>query len=288
MTNDMEIAEKLLNKMDYKTLNILGILRNVSTGLRKLHPTFGGFGLFNLPTEQLISRVNMLFQHYHVSTNLSRKLDASLRYLQLQIGSPRNPLELDFSKWGYLATPSWVKLLWKLLHAYNIQLHMLYPEIPNPRGQDHAIMDIILSQVSDPSIITKLNRCRGSRKAIFLSDLVTADGKYLEHFVSYPESAPPASKYTFPREVPTKDDWTVWANFWRGYTNTGGKLKTPLGNWKKSTHRIWQWFYDKSDDDLQHLSEGRIIHFKPVRSFMGTRSTTFINKPGMKNKLTTQ
>ncbi len=106
MTNDMEIAEKLLNKMDYKTLNILGILRNVSTGLRKLHPTFGGFGLFNLPTEQLISRVNMLFRHYHVSTNLSRKLDASLRYLQLQIGSPRNPLELDFLKWGYLATPS--------------------------------------------------------------------------------------------------------------------------------------------------------------------------------------
>ncbi len=44
MTNDMEIAEKLLNKMDYKTLNILGILRNVSTGLRKLHPTFGVLG----------------------------------------------------------------------------------------------------------------------------------------------------------------------------------------------------------------------------------------------------
>jgi hypothetical protein len=86
--------------------------------------------------------------------------------------------------------------------------------------------------------------------------------------------APPASKYTFPREVPTKDDWMVWANFWRGYTNTGEKLKTPLGNWKKSTHRIWQWFYDKSDDNLQHLSEGGIIHFKPVRSFMGTRSTT--------------
>ena len=92
MTNDMEIAEKLLSKMDYKTLNILGILRNVSTGLRKLHPTFGGFRLFNIPTEQLISRVNMLFQHYHVSTNLSQKLDASLRYLQLQIGLPRNPL----------------------------------------------------------------------------------------------------------------------------------------------------------------------------------------------------
>jgi hypothetical protein len=97
MTNDMEVAEKLLDKTDYRTLNILGIFCNISTGLRKLHTTFGGFGLFNLPTKQLISRVNMIFQHYHISTNLSRKLNASLRYLQLQLGSPHNPLTLDFS-----------------------------------------------------------------------------------------------------------------------------------------------------------------------------------------------
>jgi hypothetical protein len=61
MTNDMEVADKLLNKTKYKTLNILGIFRNVSTGLQKFHTTFSGFGLFSLPTEQLISRVNMLF-----------------------------------------------------------------------------------------------------------------------------------------------------------------------------------------------------------------------------------
>ncbi len=98
MTNDMEVADKLLNKTNYKMLNILGIFRNVSTGLRKLHTTFGGFGLFSLPTEQLISRVNMLFQHYHVSTNLSRKLDVSLQYLQLQLGTPQNLLMLDLTK----------------------------------------------------------------------------------------------------------------------------------------------------------------------------------------------
>jgi hypothetical protein len=63
MTNNEEEAENLLNKADYNTLNVLGIFRNVPTGLRKLHTTFGGFGPFNLPTEQLISRVNMLFQH---------------------------------------------------------------------------------------------------------------------------------------------------------------------------------------------------------------------------------
>jgi hypothetical protein len=55
MTNNIEVADKLLNTTDYKTLNILGVFRNLSTKLQKLHTTFGGFSLFSLTTEQLIS-----------------------------------------------------------------------------------------------------------------------------------------------------------------------------------------------------------------------------------------
>jgi hypothetical protein len=83
MMNNIDPAAKLLNNIDYKTLNFLGILRNVTKGLRKIHTTFGSFGMFDLSMEQLISRVNMFFQHYHFSTNLSKKLGASLGYLQL-------------------------------------------------------------------------------------------------------------------------------------------------------------------------------------------------------------
>ena len=78
MTNDLESANEFLHTEDYKILNVLGILRNVTKGLRQIHTTFGSFGLFSLPTEQLISRVNMLMQYYHASTHLERKLDALL------------------------------------------------------------------------------------------------------------------------------------------------------------------------------------------------------------------
>jgi hypothetical protein len=131
MTIKMEVADKLLNKTDYKMLNILGIFHNISTGLQKYHTTFGGFRLFSLPTEQLISRINMLFQH-HVSTNLSKKLDALLQYLQFQLSTPQNPLTLDFKKWEHLALLSWVNKLRKSLHHFNIQLYMTFPMIPNP------------------------------------------------------------------------------------------------------------------------------------------------------------
>ena len=84
-------------------------------------------------TKQLICQLNMLLQHYHTSTALSKKLDASFKYLQLQLGTPYNPLTLPFNQWGYLAPLSWVKMLWHSLDTFNIQLHMKYPPLLFPR-----------------------------------------------------------------------------------------------------------------------------------------------------------
>jgi hypothetical protein len=160
MTNKIEPAATFLDEVDYKTLNVLGILQNVTKGLCKIHTTFGGFGLFTLVIEQLISRVNMFFQHYHVSTNLSKKLNASLGYLQLQVGMPQNPFTQDYSRWGKLAPLSWVKMLWKSLHYFDKTLLMSFPTIVPPWKRNQVIMEIIFSQNFNFTEITWINRCR--------------------------------------------------------------------------------------------------------------------------------
>jgi hypothetical protein len=132
MTNDLKVVDSLLHDEEYRILNVLGMVCSVTKGLRHLHTTFGGFGLLNLAVKQLICQVNMLMQHYHTSTNLSRKLNASLRYPQLQLGTPYNPRLLNYAAWGHLAPLSWVKMLWQMLHHFNIHLHMAYPNITFP------------------------------------------------------------------------------------------------------------------------------------------------------------
>jgi len=206
-------------------LNILGVARTVAVGLRTLHTTFGGFGLLSVATEQLICRINMLLQQYHTSTNLSRKLEASLRYLQLQLGTPHNPITLDYNKWGHLAPLSWVKMLWRLLHHFNMEC----ATIPNPRERDQVVMELIFGKVIDKKMIRSLSRCLGSLEIIFLSDMTKADGRYLEQFVFDPGSKVEQSKYKFPQESPAKKKWDAWFNFWHDYTATGDKLHTPLG-----------------------------------------------------------
>ncbi len=101
----------------------------------------------------------MLLQHYHTSTNLSRKLDASLRYLQLQLGTPHNPITLDYDKLGYLAPLSWVKMLWRSLHHFNIHLHMECATVPSPRKRNQVVMELIIGKVLNRKTIGSLSRC---------------------------------------------------------------------------------------------------------------------------------
>jgi hypothetical protein len=138
MTNNLEATETIFDKADYETMQIPGVACTVKRELRKLHTTFSRFGLFHPPAEQLICRINMLLQHYHTSTALSKKLDASFQYLQLQLDTPHNPLTLPFKKWGYLTPLSWVKMLCQSLDKFKIQLHMKYPTIPSPRERDQV------------------------------------------------------------------------------------------------------------------------------------------------------
>jgi len=201
MTNDLEATEKIFDKADYEIMPILGVARTVNRELRKLHTTFGGFGLFHLPTEQLICKINVLLQHYHTSMALNKRLDTSFRYLQLQLGTPHNPLTLPFEKWGYLTPLSWVKMLWQSLDRFKIELHMKYPTILPPRERDQVIIEIAIERVYSTADIQSINRCQGMLQCIFLSDVVTADGRYLESFVFDPGPFRSLSNIAFHKNV---------------------------------------------------------------------------------------
>jgi hypothetical protein len=52
MTNNLEATETIFDKANDDMMPLLGVVRTVKRELRKLHTTFGRFGLFHLPTEQ--------------------------------------------------------------------------------------------------------------------------------------------------------------------------------------------------------------------------------------------
>ncbi len=106
--------------------------------------------------------------------------------------------------YSLLSSASWVKMRLKSLHHFNIQLYTTFPTICNPRELDHVLMDIFFASDLGPDIIKSLSRCRGAMRTISLSDLSSADGKYLKNFVFNPGMATAGSMYIFPREKPVE------------------------------------------------------------------------------------
>ena len=206
--------------------------------LETLTPCFWRIRLNVAPNrEQLICHLNLLLQHYHTSSMVSHKLDASLKYLQLQLGTNRCPFNLDYDTWSPLPPLSWVKMYWRTIQMGQIDLFLDYKIIPLPREQDVLLMDIF-SDASIPSHqLECLNRVRGFLHVLFLLDITRANGKNLEWFASEPSYTPiNPSTYSFPREEPTNADWEIWREFWKQFKETGKKLPTPLGPWVHPSH----------------------------------------------------
>jgi hypothetical protein len=72
-------------------------------------------------------------------------------------------------------------------------------------------MEIFFTEDLSPETIRSVRRCRGALEAIFLSDVTTADGRYLEKFVFEPGSKNTKSKFKFPHEKPSNKDWNLWS-----------------------------------------------------------------------------
>ncbi len=132
-------------------------------------------------------------------------------------------------------------------------------------------MEIVLKRVFSTAEIQSINRCRGMLQCIFLSDLITAVGRYLESFVFDPGPFKRRSNYRFPRECPSQKDWQTWFNFWHSNTLTGDKLEVPLSDWINLTHRKWLW-YTSPTDELHRIEDGVIYHYLPSQAIRRTRS----------------
>lgn len=114
------------------------------------------------------------------SSALSKQLSVSLAYLQLQLGTNVCPLDLDYEQWGYFVPLSWIKMLWQTLEVSSFELHLEFYVILLPRRGDRVMMELIMEHIKNQDQLKTLARVRGFLNIIFLSDIVTTYGKFIE------------------------------------------------------------------------------------------------------------
>lgn len=111
-------------------------------------------------------------------------------------------------------------------------------------------MSFLQQHLHTASLLTSINRVRCYLHLLFLSDMSTADGKSIESELLSLNAQPLSSKYSFPPEHPTRDDWLHWIEIWNKVLGRHHTLPRPLGDWLHSLHIQWWWFFDSSTDSI--------------------------------------
>jgi hypothetical protein len=222
--------------------------------------------LLSLSTEATIGRVNLFLQHWDMPTPIGNMLRASMELLQLEVGCADCPLNESFHPMGPLATHCWLKSFWEVVYKFCLQLVVDYPDIPFPRWNDQLIMQLAIRMGYDGESLDSINRCRLFCCCIFLSNLASANGRFLDptrgqQGVDYSGS----STYTFPREKPSNNDWCIWREFWSRYCMADRTLPVALGKWHHKSHRRWEWYYSP-DEQLFCRAHGSIILASKART----------------------
>ena len=102
----------------------------------------------------------------------------------MQLGTNICPLDLPYDTWTYLAPLSWIKMRWTTRQVSGFTMHLKYAMIPFPQRRDFLIMDCAMGQGTTKEDLSSISRVRDLICAIFVPDIVTADGKYLEEFAT--------------------------------------------------------------------------------------------------------
>ena len=196
----------------------------------------------------------MLLQHYGSPTTLGQKCRATLESLQLEIGCRGNPLQECYRSRGILATPTWITSIWERCQQMELTFHLCYDSLQFPWENDTEIITLFLQHGVSGMTLQQMNRCRLALNVIFLSDIVTAGGRRLEHLVRGDRQGQ-QSNLAFAREQPSCKDWEQWDLFWTGWLHKNNSIPTLLGPWLQQSHQQWDWFYDPQTNSLWKSTE---------------------------------
>ncbi len=118
---DIDKIDKILAKFK---CNALGLNEHFPRAVLYGPLALGGMALPNTITKTTTTRLTYFFHHTRLNTNVGKKLDASITFLQFEIGTFQQFLSIPYNHYGHLATKTLMKTIWGETEPNNLQLHL--------------------------------------------------------------------------------------------------------------------------------------------------------------------
>jgi hypothetical protein len=170
------VLERALHQQYHQILPVGGVVRTTPVGSRTIDTGFYRVGLPHLSVEALIAMTNKLLMHYGCSTAKGRFMQISYSLLLVKLEMSFQPLQVNYKKYSYLVTHTWMKMLWEKLSMFKMTVIMPERLRKFPKEGDQFIMQVLLRAGYGTEELWRLNRVRVSMQLLFMSDVLTASG----------------------------------------------------------------------------------------------------------------
>ncbi len=121
-TATFEELSTALHWQYYQILPLGKIVRTTTVESRTIDLGFYGMRLPHLGVEALITMSNKLLMHYGCNTATGKFMQVRYSLFLVELGISFQPLQKSYSKYGFLSTQSWMKMLWEKISMFGVKI----------------------------------------------------------------------------------------------------------------------------------------------------------------------
>ncbi|CAJ1956966.1 unnamed protein product [Cylindrotheca closterium] len=209
---------------------------------------YQGLGVPHPFGKQVYKHLEMILRHMLGDTKTGAYMDANLQAHQLEIGTSFGLLQQDYQNTSILASDIWLKRVWKELESLDMYVAFDSPALSLRCHHDALLIDLFIDLEVDQDDLLWLNWCRMFLQVATVSDITTADGRYIRQCIwnGFRDDTY-RTPYNWPRTVrPGRPYWELWQRtLSRALLPSHGQhhpLLQPLGHWHDN-FESWNWLW---------------------------------------------
>ena len=230
--------ETALQKQYYQILPLGGIIRTPPLDSKMVDAGFFCPGILHPGMEALIAMNNKLLMHYGCRLALGDFMKTSYGNLTLELGISFQPLQASYSKFSFLVTHSWMKMLCEKADKFGLTIKTATGELAFPWRGDKFLMLVLMERGYSSETVRRLNMVRIHMQVLFLSDVMTMSGNRIDDTVlRLQQSTERVSMLNWPKEEPTAMDMMLWKEALEDICPSRQRLNC-LGQYVAKSHGI--------------------------------------------------
>ncbi|CAJ1966523.1 unnamed protein product [Cylindrotheca closterium] len=160
-----------------------GVCRNFPRSVVFAPVDYQGLGVPHPFGKQVYKHLEMILRHMSGGTKTGAYMDANLQAHQLETGTSFGLLQQDYQNTSILASDTWLKRVWKELESLDMYMAFDSPALSLRCHHDALLIDLFMDLEVDQDDLLWLNWCRMFLQVATVSDITTADGRYIRQCI---------------------------------------------------------------------------------------------------------